>query len=537
MAVAAEQIRQFQTYQPFYDCPLALVVPSPLDEASRAQLVPELAEDLFTRHQAARFIGRVALEQTASPAPEANRVGSLHEALQRASAGDETARQLITANVRTDVVERTIKAGFIMAVELEVDDQGKVWQHGQTMDAIQANTLTYAADQPAMRRRSEAEVRNSFRIENLQRQGLLADYAFVVFSRAADDMTPTEMAKVGFFTDTMSCAIQLTTASASGLSMESAFVAGVSQPGQSRHDQSAVTGVFARLGIETDSLGATELLDTPLLIHKSLLPGGVVDLVRLYDEAAGDTFFGEAKPPEDYLTYGAACARREASLAPKVAAIVAELIAEAPLITSPLAATARLHKLSEKHMVEQAVLDNSINPLVFGGVAAAHIEQARQFQEFGQTDQAIKATSRAQTTARSSSCPTAVKISAASGEDEASATSQESKPATGKKERMTCPFCGDKNQSGDPCSPNQHCNNCDARVSGGKVVSKGNGGKKAAPSPPPISRPPRQSKISQAVEREEHRRDHIEKVAIQPEQSAPARPQPVAHLGKIALVA
>ena len=538
MAVAVRQINQFETPEPIYERPLSLVVPAEPFEPVLAQLVPELAADVFTRHQAARFIGRVALEPTVAP-PEVvpGRVGSLHEALQRAHAGDENARQLIITNARTDVVERTIKAGHIMAVELEVDPQGKVWQHGQTMDSIQANTLTYAADQPAMRRRSEAEVRNSFRIENLNRQGLLADYAFVVFSRAADDMTTPAMTDAGFFTDTMSCAIQLTTANESGLTMESAFVAGVAEAGQNRHDQAAVAGVVERLGVEMDSQSATEMLDTPLLIHKSRLPNGVVDLVKLYDEAAGGTWFGEAKPRQDYPAYRAVCSQREASFAPKVAAIVAELIAEAPLITTPVAAIQRLHKISEKHMVEQAVSDSSINPSVFGTIAATHIEQARAYQELGQTAQAQSATGKAQNTAKSSSCPTAVKLTAEGVGDEVGSEGDGSKVSTGKKERMTCPFCGDKNQSGDPCSPNQHCNNCQARVVGGKVVSKGNGGKKAAPAGQPSAKPAAESKITQAILLEEKRRNHVEQVAIAPEPPAPARAPAEAHLGKTAVAA
>jgi len=535
MAVAVRQISQFEMPEPIYDRPLSLVVPAEACQPVLAQLVPEMAEDNFTRHQAARFIGRVALEPTVAP-PEAvpGRVGSLHEALQRAHAGDENARQLITTNARTDVVERTIKAGHIMAVELEVDDLGKVWQHGQTMDSIQTNTLIYAADQPAMRRRSEAEVRNSFRIENLNRQGLLADYALVVFSRAADDMATEAMTDAGFFTDTMSCAIQLTTASETGLTMESAFVAGVSASGQNRHDQLAVAGAIAHLGIETDEMGATELLDTPLLIHKSLLPNGVVDLVKLYDEAAGGTWFGEAKPRQDYPAYRSVCSQREAGFAPKVSAIVAELIAEAPMITTPVAAIQRLHKISEKHMVEQAVVDSSINPLVFGSVAATHIEQARAYQESGQTDKAQSAVGRAQATAKSSSCPSPVKASAEGVGGEDGGEGDDSKPATGKKERMTCPFCHDKNQSGDPCSPNQHCNNCNARVVGGKVVSTGNGGKKAAPAVQSHAKPVAESKITQAILLQEKRREHA---ANHPAPPAPARLQPESRLGKLALAA
>ncbi len=43
------------------------------------------------------------------------------------------------------------------------------------------------------------------------------------------------------------------------------------------------------------------------------------------------------------------------------------------------------------------------------------------------------------------------------------------------KQRMTCPFCGDKDQYGDPCSPNQHCSACQATVEKGQVKSKGHG--------------------------------------------------------------
>jgi hypothetical protein len=47
-----------------------------------------------------------------------------------------------------------------------------------------------------------------------------------------------------------------------------------------------------------------------------------------------------------------------------------------------------------------------------------------------------------------------------------------------KTEKMTCPFCDDKDQRGDPCSPNQSCTNCEAKVENGKVTNRGNGGRK-----------------------------------------------------------
>lgn len=44
--------------------------------------------------------------------------------------------------------------------------------------------------------------------------------------------------------------------------------------------------------------------------------------------------------------------------------------------------------------------------------------------------------------------------------------------------KMSCPFCG-ATQYGDPCSANQLCSECNAEVVNGRVVSRGNGGKKS----------------------------------------------------------
>jgi hypothetical protein len=74
-------------------------------------------------------------------------------------------------------------------------------------------------------------------------------------------------------------------------------------------------------------------------------------------------------------------------------------------ITSRTQATRRLGKLSEKHMVEQAAFDDSIDARVFGKEAAIHIEQARELYERGQYEQALHAVGRAKMTAVSSSCP------------------------------------------------------------------------------------------------------------------------------------
>jgi hypothetical protein len=185
-------------------------------------------------------------------------------------------------------------------------------------------------------------------------------------------------------------------------------------------------------------MDAAELLDTPLLIHKSVLPGGVVDLVERYDAAAGDTFFGEAKPRQDYRQYRQKCAEREEGFKPTVENIVNELIAEASTITSRPMAADRLHKISEKHTVKLAGQDKTINPEVFGISAAAHIEMARWHNEMGNGQQASAELEVAVQKAESYSCP--------SGKG-TSSDKQEGSDESGDCEFVSkeCPECHKKN--------------------------------------------------------------------------------------------
>jgi len=390
----------------FYDVQYSL--DSEYDDR-HAFAVPNLGEDQLVRHRAARFIGKVAAEawnQDRSTESMVNSpIDSLYEAIGLAAKGDETAYKMVEVNVSTDVIERTIKTGHVMGIDMMVDEAGTILQYGQTAESIQANSLRFASDVPQMRDRVEAETRNAFRIKHFYDQGTLNDYNFVVFSRAADDMTQKEMKDAGFFVDTMSCAIQVTSAVDDRLRMESAFVAGTAEPGGQRHDQVTIQSLLKKLGINGDDMTATQLLDTPLLIHKSLMPDGVINLVESYDDAAGGTFFGESKPQQDYRAYRQKCVGREAGFKPTVDAIVTELISQAPYIVSQSQACEKLHKVSEKHMVRVAVADASINPLVFGMVAAEHIEQARMYHLMGNIELADREVSRAQLTAASYSCP------------------------------------------------------------------------------------------------------------------------------------
>ena len=408
--------------------------------------VPEMAEDELARARANRFIGACALGgevEFSVPSPEVlSSIESLYDAIQLAAEGSVMARKMVETNVRTDVIERTMKTGHVISVELDVDEAGKIQQFGQSMESVQANSLRMAADTWQMKERTEIEATNAFRIQELHEQGTLQDYSFVVFSPAADNMTEKEMNEVGFFTETMSCAIQVTSAEGDVLITESAFVAGIRSSEEDRHDTWAITGVADELGVDVTGKTASEILGTPILVHNSMLKNGVSDIVEMYDDCAGGTFFGEDKPKQDYKEYLTVCYEREERFQPKVDTIVDQLIKEAPRITDRVAATERLATLSEKAMVDQAIGDTDINPLVFGEVSAGHIRESQMHIAAGNYEQANAARSRAQETAASSSCPGAAKSSAESTGGDTSKDADNDDCEFVSKE---CPKCREKN--------------------------------------------------------------------------------------------
>ncbi len=408
----------------------AEMVHQSLEQPPMAILVPEMLEDELVRRRADRFIrfaGAVGVaEQVQVEAvdrehtPE-EQTTSLMDSIHRAAWGDQMARKMVEINTRTDMIERTIKAGHIIAVDIFEDDDGNLVQYGQSMESIQANTLRFAADTAAMRERAEAETHNTFRIKQFHEQGLLKDYNFVVISRFPDrqSMSIQEAKKAGFFVDTMSAAIQVTGTGPHGLQTESAFVAGVSGPDAQPHDEAAIIALGQAFEVDYSGKTAAQIIDMPLLIHKDAMPNGVSDLVKLYDQFAGGTFFGQNEPAQDYQAYREQCRQRETALEPAVQAVVEELINQAEHLHTPLEAVEKLDELSERDMVRYSVkYDHSIDPLVFGEEAAGYIRQARAYELEGDTQSAERATERAQETAVSSSCPTARKAANEANEQE-----------------------------------------------------------------------------------------------------------------------
>src|SRR5689334_19852563 len=83
-------------------------------EAPLTFLVPETEADKLIRLRAAEFIGAcVAGKEIAyigEASLEVQPIESLYDAIQLAAEGDPIARKMVETNVRTDVIERTIKA-------------------------------------------------------------------------------------------------------------------------------------------------------------------------------------------------------------------------------------------------------------------------------------------------------------------------------------------------------------------------------------------------------------------------------------------
>lgn len=415
-------------------------------------LATELASDVETRLQASRFIGsclaREAVDLSyAEEAEHVQPIESLYDAILLAAEGDERARQMVAINVATDVVERTMKTAHITKTVLNIDEAGRIQQFGQSMESVQANSLRYASDTPQMLARTKAETTNAFRIAEYHRQGLLEDYAVVVFSRAADDMSEAAMREAGFFVDTMSTSIQVTTSDGETLITESAFVAGKRHPNSERHDAETIAGIGEHLGVDLTHKSATKLLETPVLVHKSVLPNGALDIVKLYDAIAGDTFFGEDKPIHDYFAYRDICKEREERFGPLVESITDKLVALAPVVVDRMDASEKLHKLAGYHMSKQAVYDTDINPLVFDEEAAGNIEKGRIAYQNGDYATAHFFANRAAITQRSSSCPSALKARENDLQQDQNGESSSSDETPGDCEFVSkqCPKCGEKN--------------------------------------------------------------------------------------------
>jgi len=350
------------------------------------------------RHRSAQFISQV-LFNNCPDLVNNQPYSSLLEALRAAHNGDEQAKSLTKTNIQTDVIERTIKAGFVMPkVYLNIDQSGNISQYGQSLDSVHANSLISSKRHQVMLERTKAESENSLRIEQLNRLGVLDDYSMVVFSLAEN------LPEFGFFTETMSLSIQLVSKEAEDcLSIESAFVAG--KQNNHQFDKRVVSELYKQLAnIDISGFTPAQIINLPLLVPKSLVDNGVIDLVKSFDDLNNDSFFGLDQPKQDYNRYKQDCYKRVDNYSSTVDKIFNRLLAEANTFRDIYQASQRLGQLSEQYTLVQAVEDKSINPAVFGEIASNHLVHARAAWQSGDMVMFLSELSSARATAVSGSC-------------------------------------------------------------------------------------------------------------------------------------
>ena len=427
MAVAAEQLVELGSIeQPALHMPVVL-------EAA------ELYSDELIRKRTARFIGSVVLEETLEIESTAMSRMSLMDAIHEANRGNEQALQMVRMNAATDVMERTFKAGHITEVPIEQDENGTLFQFGQPMHEVYANSFRYMNPSTCMQKRLEAEALNGQRIQTYAQSGLLDDYAFVVFSLVPDDMDSHAAKQEGFFTDTMSGVIQLTTKKGDAITVESAFIAGTHTDPSERHDIKSIERMLRELGVSYEGKSTTEILSEPLLIHKNAIPRGVIDLVEQYDDQT-QSFFGQQQPMQSYDTYRDICRERESSMQEVGDRVTRRLLESADTLTSPTLASALLNKLSEEETLQRALTDTAIDPRVYGQQAAQHIIDARVLLAQGKIEESNKSLNSAKASAQSSSCAGNLKQLNQESQDaacESNTTCKEVKDG----EHVKCPGC------------------------------------------------------------------------------------------------
>ncbi len=379
---------------------------APIASVPHAEFIEKDELTRFRIQQLAQEAGSLAVSaQVAAPeevknAGEDSRYPTLMHALRAARSGDPEAREMVENNAKTQVWEVLMKQ-IVMEMPLLVDERGRLLQSGQLLRDVYKYALLYASVLPEIRERTLAEMGNGFIMERLVRQGMLADgKKILVVSRFPDNMSEEAAGRVGFFRETMSCAIQLLHMKDGVLVQESGFVAGRSSIDAPRHDQQAIEHMLGSLGVSAEGLSATGLLDRPLLLEGNI---GMADLLKLYDDGAGGTFFGLRRPRGDYREAMKAGRKKLERLESTVQQVVAAVIAKSGGITHPLEAIKMLHTEAQRIMVDLAMQDDSIEARVFHE-GAEHIVAARQHLAHGDMEAFQKERQLAHATARTASC-------------------------------------------------------------------------------------------------------------------------------------
>ncbi len=387
-----------------------MAVEAPLAPATTGQafLVAERPDiELPARAEAARLIksaGVLALQTTVEIVePKSAHYNNLREAAKSAKHGDEKARPFVYSNVQAEGVEQVYKT-HVRTVRLEVDADGDISQNGQKYSQTLVHALAFGTGSGESRERAEAETRFGPRLAAIRRAGLLQNNYAVLVSRYSDRMTDKEAAAAHLFVDAKSCSIQVVGEDQSGIQLEAAFMAGVPEHGGERHDRKAVAHIGDKLNVNLDG-DATATLDKVVIVPKELMPNGVIDLMRWFDEGAGGTFMGEDKPAMDYHEYAELCRQREADLEANVNEVTDLLIEHADEYAEYMDPLYAMRDMLKERLVGVLIINPGMDDRVYGAKAQKHIRKSRRAYFAGRQEEALSEFHKAVETANPTGCP------------------------------------------------------------------------------------------------------------------------------------
>jgi hypothetical protein len=386
--------------------------------SSRAYLAEQAATEEASQEKFYNFLGKVsvkqALEQTFVK-PEAAGP-TLASAIIEARNGDKEANDLVDINVSTAAAEAFFKAGHLTKIEKELNQDGEVVQFGATTENLQYNSVVFRPNRhDILKQFTLAEVQNGLREQELAKRGILKDYWFVVPSCVPENL-PEELLDDrgdGYFTSSMTFAAQGTTQiENSKLITETVFDRGTNaahdddyqQRQAQRFDVAAIGKVYERFGLDAPE-SALDMLKNPLLISKTEMPNGMVDFWRFIDESK-DELTGEiqVRTEQQYLDKITQSKTREDSLADVKLEVKRRLLAYGDSFKNDMQAIDTLWELVRKRGVKESVVNNHIDPIVFGGQAAGLIKQARYSATIGDTESVLDLQRAAEQVAKVSGC-------------------------------------------------------------------------------------------------------------------------------------
>jgi hypothetical protein len=388
----------------------ALHETSERSEAFSARDYDREAQAIQAAAELIRSIGSIPVREAFKEDVSQDRARNLKEAIYQAPNNPE-ARAQVEANVRKDLGERAFKVAHVSTSKQQIDADGRISQHGQYSDETHLNAIKYASDNPLIFPYTIAQIRNSKRIHLAAQDGTLDTHWMVVFSRCAV-ASDKKLKEAGFFELTKSASIQATTVIDGEVVTQSAFVAGVRHPNAKRHDDRAVEAIGEDFDVDYSGMTTAEIADTPIFIPKDMVPDekAAIMFAKLFDEKVGGTWCGQdnggvIKSWEEYEKLIEVSQEREANFEPLVQKITDQLIAERHQFESPTDATERLDKLSAYELIDKSLLDDSIDPLVFGYDSAHHVRAAREHVLRSEYEQAISSVQVAKSVEQSTSCP------------------------------------------------------------------------------------------------------------------------------------